>query len=95
MDHPNFSALKNAQINKPSGPYAPLRAPDRTPRPPGPLDIEAAAARQVLAETAHLNIHDRDDLLTAAVALDSSLRALVAAYDAERRTAPAPHRGPS
>lgn len=89
MDRKNPSAPLHAQINTPDGPYAPLCDPDRTQLPPGPLDAERAAARQVLAETAPLNVYSRDDLLAAAFALYASLRALAAALDAENGPGPA------
>ena len=62
----------------------PLREPGYTPPPPASLAVELAATSRVLAETAPRNIHSHGDMLSAAVALDCRLRALVAALDAER-----------
>lgn len=64
--------------------YEPLREPGYTPPAPGSLDLEIAVTRDILAETAPLNIHDHMGMLKAAVALDCRVRALVAAFDAER-----------
>lgn len=64
--------------------YDPLHGPDDTTPEPASLGIEIAVTRRILAETAALNIHDRRDLLKAAVALDCRVRGLLAALDAER-----------
>jgi len=64
--------------------YEPLREPGYTPPDPGSLAAEIAHTREVIAETAALNIHDHMAMLQAAVALDCRVRALVAAFDAER-----------
>ncbi|MET8693611.1 hypothetical protein ABZV65_13830 [Streptomyces bauhiniae] len=64
--------------------YDALREPGYTPEVILPVDSELAITRRVLEETAPLNIHSRDDMLQAAVALDCRVRALVAALDAER-----------
>ncbi|MEV0492391.1 hypothetical protein [Streptomyces atratus] len=48
-----------------------------------PLDAALRLARQVLDEKATANIHDRDEMLAAAVGLEMRLRALVAAFDKE------------
>ncbi|MGW3437075.1 hypothetical protein ACWDB3_07825 [Streptomyces bacillaris] len=47
------------------------------------LDTALRLARQVLKEKATANIHDRDEMLRAAVTLDARLRSLVAALDKE------------
>ncbi len=64
--------------------HEPLREPGYTPPAPSSLAAEIAHTREVIAETAALNIHDHMAMLKAAVALDCRVRALVAAYDAER-----------
>lgn len=64
--------------------YEPLREPDYTPPAPCSLDVEIAATRRILDETAPLNIHDHMGMLKAAIALDCRARALLAALDAER-----------
>lgn len=66
----------------------PLREPGYTPPAPASLAMELEITRQVLAETAALNIHSHGDMVSAAVALDCRLRALVAALDAERGERP-------
>lgn len=65
--------------------FDPLYGPDQTTPEPASLDIEIAVTRRILEETAGLNIHDRDDMLKAAVALDCRVRALLAALDAEEQ----------
>ncbi|MFJ9112964.1 hypothetical protein [Streptomyces sp. NPDC102283] len=47
------------------------------------LDVALALARQALAEQATANVHDKDEMIAAAVTLEMRLRALVAALDAE------------
>ncbi|MFS8200500.1 hypothetical protein ACLVWQ_17660 (plasmid) [Streptomyces sp. CWNU-52B] len=64
--------------------HEPLREPGYTPPAPCSLDVEIAATRRIIAETAPLNIHNHMDMVKAAVALDCRVRALLAAYDAER-----------
>ncbi|MFD6025681.1 hypothetical protein [Streptomyces griseoluteus] len=64
--------------------YQPLREPGYTPEVVLSVDSELAITRQVLQETAPLNIHSHDYMIQAAVALDCRVRALVAALDAER-----------
>lgn len=46
-----------------------------------PLDSALRHARAVLDEQAPANIHDRDEMLRAAVSLEMRLRQLVAAID--------------
>jgi hypothetical protein len=48
-----------------------------------PLDQAIRLARQVLDEKATANIHDRDEMIAAAVGLEMRLRTLVAALDKE------------
>jgi hypothetical protein len=48
------------------------------------LDVEIAVTRRILDETAGLNIHSDDDMRSAAFALNTRLRALLAAVEAER-----------
>ncbi|MEU1043924.1 hypothetical protein ABZ400_02055 [Streptomyces sp. NPDC005897] len=48
------------------------------------LDVEIAVTRQILAETARLNIHSDHDMRSAAFALNCRVRALLAAVVAER-----------
>ncbi|MGW5335370.1 hypothetical protein [Streptomyces bauhiniae] len=64
--------------------FQPLREPDFTPPAVLSVDAELAITRQILEETAPLNIHSHIDMVKAAVALDCRARALVAALDAER-----------
>ncbi|WP_371670009.1 hypothetical protein OG985_21640 [Streptomyces sp. NBC_00289] len=64
--------------------YDPLHGPHDTTPPPESLAVEIAVSRRILDETASLNIHDRSDMLRAAVALDCRVRALLAALEAER-----------
>ncbi|MGA5372310.1 hypothetical protein ACPCSD_14680 [Streptomyces griseoincarnatus] len=64
--------------------YEPLHDPTRPLPEPASLDIAIALARQVLDETAGLNIHSRADMEKAADTLNFRLRALLAALDAER-----------
>lgn len=63
--------------------YEPLHGPDETTPEPASLDIEIAVSRRILDETAGLNIHSDTDMVSAAVALNCRLRALLAALDAE------------
>lgn len=62
----------------------PLREPGYTAPSPESLDVEIAATRKILAETAPLNIHSHSDMLRAAVALDCRVRGLLAALEAKR-----------
>ncbi|MFD8640827.1 hypothetical protein ACFV14_11015 [Streptomyces zaomyceticus] len=48
-----------------------------------PLDSAIRRAREVLDEHAGANIHDHNEMLRAAVALDLRLRSLIAALAAE------------
>lgn len=48
-----------------------------------PLSLAIDRARRVLEEKAAANIHDRDDMIRAAVGLDHVLRDLLAALDKE------------
>jgi hypothetical protein len=63
--------------------YTPLHGPDDDAPKPAALDLELAATRQVLDETAALNIHDPAEMLTAAVRLNIRLRNLLAALDTD------------
>lgn len=65
--------------------YDPLHDPERdvhvyVPELPQAID----RARKVLDEKARANIHDRDEMIRAAVGLEHVLRDLLAAIDAER-----------
>lgn len=64
--------------------FDPLHGPDDTIPEPASLDVEIAATRRILDETAGLNIHDADHMLQAAVALNIRVRVLLAAVEAER-----------
>lgn len=64
--------------------HEPLREPGYTPLEVGSVAVELAVTRQILDETAPLNIHSHTDMLRAAVALDCRVRAMVAALEAER-----------
>lgn len=64
--------------------YDPLHNPDRTPAGPFNLEVEIAVTHRLLNETAGLNIHSNDDMLTAAASLNARLRTLLAAIEAER-----------
>lgn len=64
--------------------FDPLHGPGDGIPQPASLDVEIAATRRILDETADLNIHDSDDMLKAAVALSVRLRVLLAAVEAER-----------
>ena len=48
------------------------------------VDVEIAVTRRFLDETAALNIHSDDDMRSAAFILNTRLRALLAAIEAER-----------
>ncbi|MFF3326085.1 hypothetical protein [Streptomyces sp. NPDC002889] len=64
--------------------YDPLHDPERDGQlivPPLPMAIDRA--RRVLDEKARANIHDRDEMIRAAVGLDHVLRDLLAALDKE------------
>ncbi|MFJ7341437.1 hypothetical protein ACIQU3_14230 [Streptomyces sp. NPDC101110] len=64
--------------------YTPLHDPARAISEPAHLDVEIAVTRQILDETAGLNIHSDDDMRSAAFALDCRVRALLAAIEAAR-----------
>ena len=64
--------------------YDPLHEPSKAPSGPFDLDVEIAVTRQILDETAGLNIHDNVDMMQAAFALNARVRALLAAIEAER-----------
>ncbi|GAA4824040.1 hypothetical protein [Streptomyces ziwulingensis] len=64
--------------------YDPLHEPGKTPVGPFDLDVEIAATRQILDETAGLNIHDDNDMRSAAFSLNVRVRTLLAAIVAER-----------
>jgi hypothetical protein len=64
--------------------YTPLFDPERDGRTwANPLDWAIDSARKVLDEKAAANIHDRDEMIRAAAALDYVLRDLLAALDKE------------
>ncbi|MFJ3826214.1 hypothetical protein [Streptomyces nodosus] len=69
---------------EPSTPYDALHTPGKTPSGPFDLDVEIAVTRQILDETADLNIHDAFDMRKAAFALNARVRTLLAAIEAER-----------
>lgn len=62
--------------------YTPLYDPGTNPVFAS-LDVEIAVTRQILDETAGLNIHDRTDMEKAAFSLNVRLRTLLAAIEAE------------
>jgi hypothetical protein len=64
--------------------YDPLHQPSKEPARPFDLDVEIAVTRRVLDETAALNIHDDNDMRSAAFALNARIRNLLAAVEAER-----------
>ncbi|MEW2424859.1 hypothetical protein AB0911_30465 [Streptomyces nigra] len=64
--------------------YTPLHDPARAISEHAHLDVEIAVTREILDETAGLNIHSDDDMRSAAFALNFRLRALLAAIEAER-----------
>ncbi|GGW81109.1 hypothetical protein [Streptomyces griseoloalbus] len=64
--------------------YEPLHDPSRDPSGPFHLDVEIAVTRRILDETAGLNIHDSDDMRTAAFSLNARLRTLLVAIQLER-----------
>ncbi|MFF7310536.1 hypothetical protein [Streptomyces sp. NPDC008137] len=64
--------------------YDPLHEPGKSPSGPFDLDVELAVTRQILDETAGLNIHDAVDMLKAAFSLNARLRCLLAAIESER-----------
>ncbi|MFF7973852.1 hypothetical protein [Streptomyces sp. NPDC007905] len=64
--------------------YDPLHEPGKEYPAPYSLDIEITATRRILDETAGLNIHSYGDMLHAAVSLNTRVRQLLAAIDAER-----------
>lgn len=64
--------------------YTPLFDPEKDGRAyVEPVDAALRRAREVLEEKATANIHDKDEMLRAAVGLEMRLRALVAALDKE------------
>lgn len=64
--------------------YTPLYDPERDGHPiVTPLDRARKTAREVLDEKAAANIHNRDDMIRAAVGLEHVLRGLLAALDKE------------
>ncbi|MFD4259976.1 hypothetical protein ACFWR9_20745 [Streptomyces sp. NPDC058534] len=64
--------------------YDPLYDESRAPAGPFDLDVEVAVTRQILDETAGLNIHSDVDMMKAAFSLNARLRCLLAAVEAER-----------
>ncbi|WP_220294594.1 hypothetical protein [Streptomyces sp. MBT84] len=64
--------------------YEPLHGPGDKELEVSSLSVEIACTRQILAETAPLNIHDHSEMLSAAVKLDIRVRNLLAAIEAER-----------
>lgn len=66
--------------------FDPLHDPERDAHTwVPPLDVAIDRARKVLGEKAQANIHDRDEMIRAAVGLEHVLRDLLAALDAEER----------
>lgn len=64
--------------------YTPLHDPEKDSRAyVPPVDAALRLARAVLDEKATANIHDKDEMLAAAVGLEMRLRTLVAALDKE------------
>lgn len=62
--------------------YTPLYDPEKDARAfLPPLGTALDLARKVLEEKATANIHDRDEMIAAAVGLEMRLRVLVAALD--------------
>ncbi|WHM30247.1 hypothetical protein OH540_09450 [Streptomyces sp. BPPL-273] len=66
------------------GAFEPLHDESREVPEHASLDVEIAVTRQILTETAQLNIHSDHDMRSAAFALNCRVRALLAALDAER-----------
>jgi hypothetical protein len=64
--------------------YDPLHDPSNKPDGPFDLSVEIAVTRRILDETAALNIHDDNDMRSAAFALNARIRGLLAAVEAER-----------
>jgi hypothetical protein len=67
--------------------YDPLHDPGGTPPVFASVDVEIAVTRRFLDETAALNIHSDDDMRSAAFILNTRLRALLAAIEADRGAA--------
>lgn len=71
-------------VEQPGTSYTPLHDPERDAHTwVNPLDRAIDSARKVLDEKAAANIHDRDEMIRAAVGLDHVLRDLLAALDKE------------
>ncbi|MEU3528855.1 hypothetical protein AB0E62_34240 [Streptomyces sp. NPDC038707] len=64
--------------------YDPLHKPENDPLFVLPLEQAIGRAREVLAEKATANIHDRDAMIRAATGLHYVLRDLLAAIDASQ-----------
>ena len=64
--------------------YSPLYDPSNPPAGPFDLAVEITVTRRLLDETAGLNIHDDTDMMKAAFSLNTRLRCLLAAIQAER-----------
>lgn len=65
--------------------YSPLHDPEKEPHVSVPALQQAInRAREVLAEKAPANIHDKDEMIRAAYGLAYVLHDLLAALDAER-----------
>ncbi|MFD6275818.1 hypothetical protein ACFWFI_09625 [Streptomyces sp. NPDC060209] len=64
--------------------YTPLHDPETDARSYVPsVEVALRHARAVLDEKAIANLHDRDEMIRAAVGLEMQLRQLVAALDKE------------
>lgn len=64
--------------------FDPLHGPGDEIPEPASLDVELAVTHRILDETAGLNIHDADHMRSAAFALNTRLRVLLAAVEVER-----------
>lgn len=64
--------------------YDPLHDPSKEPARPFGLAVQITVTRRILDETAALNIHDANDMRSAAFALNARIRSLLAAVEAER-----------
>ena len=65
-------------------PYTPLYDPATDTAPwATTVDRALTSARRVLDEKATANVHDRDEMIRAAVSLEYALRKLVASLDKE------------
>jgi hypothetical protein len=64
--------------------FDPLHDPGEATPEHASLAVEIAVTRRILNETAALNIHDDNDMRSAAFALNARIRSLLAAVEAER-----------